>query len=64
MSERLTNAWYPLFAVAVASIFALMTFGYTTSNPIQKDAAQNTRAAYHLVHAGVISSRQAGERSA
>jgi hypothetical protein len=55
MSERLTNAWYPLFALAVASIFALVTFGYTTPNPIRKDAGQNTRAAYHLVHAGVIS---------
>ena len=36
-------------------MFAELTFDYTTRNPIQKDAAQNTRGAYHLVHAGVIS---------
>ncbi len=45
--------------------FAAVTFHYTTQNPIQKDAAQNTRAAYHLVHAGVISvDKQASETPA
>ncbi len=48
--------WLQVFGVAiVASALALLTFAHTTSMPIIKDAAQNTRAAYYLVHAGVIS---------
>ena len=56
MAARLMRAWYVLFAVAVATILGLMTFSHTTDTPITKDAWQNTSAAYHLVHAGVISS--------
>ena len=62
MSKRSAVIAYSVFALAVASVFAYLTFGYTTPNPIQKDAAQNTRAAYHLIHAGVISAdKQASE---
>ena len=56
MSNKRKNLFYAAFAVVIAGVFAAVTFHYTTHNPIQKDAAQNTRAAYHLVHAGVIRS--------
>ena len=55
MLRRSKDVGYWVLALAVAAGFALLTFHYTTRNTIQKDAAQNTRAAYHLVHAGVIS---------
>ncbi len=62
MSNKRKNLFYAAFAVVIAGVFAAVTFHYTTRNPIQKDAAQNTRAAYHLVHAGVISlDKQASE---
>jgi len=35
-------------------LFAYRTFGHTTGSPIVKDAHQNLRAAYHLVHTGVM----------
>jgi hypothetical protein len=50
------EACYALFTVLVAFIFGFMTFPHTTGAPIIKDARQNTSAAYHLVHKGVISS--------
>ena len=49
------NRYLCLRALGVAAVFAYLTFGYTTRNPILDDAAQNTRGAYHLIHAGVIS---------
>ena len=55
MRDRLMKAWYSLFAVVAASVFAYLTFGHITEMPIQKDAAQNTLAAYNLAHAGVMS---------
>ena len=55
MLDRLKNGWYAIFALAVASVFASLTFAYTSQMPIINDAAQNTRSAYHLVHTGVIS---------
>lgn len=55
MPDRLAKAWYALLAITVAFILGLMTFSHTTETPITKDARQNTSAAYHLVHAGVIS---------
>ena len=55
MSNKRKNLFYAAFAVVIAGVFAAVTFRYTTRNAIQKDAAQNTRAAYHLVHTGVIS---------
>ena len=55
MSKRSVDVAYWVFALGVAAVFAYLTFGYTTQNPILDDAAQNTRGAYHLVHAGVIS---------
>ena len=58
MSKRSADVAYWLFAIFVTAVFAYLTFGYTTPNPILDDAAQNTRAAYHLVHAGVISRDQ------
>ena len=45
---------YVLLALSVACYFAYVTFGYTTEDPITKDALENARAAYHLVHTGVI----------
>ena len=63
MSNKRKNLFYAAFAIVIAGAFAAVTFHYTTRNPIQKDAAQNTRAAYHLVHAGVISlDKQASEK--
>ena len=56
MSNRRNDVFYAVFALAVASVFACLTFIYTTAMPILKDAAQNTRGAYHLVHAGAFSS--------
>jgi hypothetical protein len=55
VSKRSATIAYWVFALVVASVFAFLTFGYTTQMPIIKDAAQNTRGAYHLVHEGVIS---------
>lgn len=55
MSKRSVDIAYSVFALGVAVVFAYLTFGYTTRNPILDDAAQITRAAYHLVHDGVIS---------
>ena len=54
MSKRSVAIAYWVFALVVAAVFAYLTLGYTTHNPILDDAAQNTRSAYHLVHAGVI----------
>ena len=59
MSKGSANIGYWILALAVASIFAYLTFDHTTPNPIQKDAAQNTRAAYHLVQTGVIAGNKA-----
>jgi hypothetical protein len=56
VSRRAIAYW--VFALVVAALFAYLTFGYTTYNPILDDGAQNTRSAYHLVHAGVISRDQ------
>ena len=55
MSKRSDDNAYLLLAIASAFFFSLLTFLYTTGAPNLKDGAQNTRAAYHLVHAGVIS---------
>jgi hypothetical protein len=54
VSNGLKNIWYALFAVVVASVFAYLTFSHITPMPIQKDAAQNTRAAYYLIHLGIM----------
>ena len=43
----------------MAASLALLTFHYTTHNSIQKDAVQNTRAAYYLMHAGVMAGDKA-----
>ena len=51
----MTSAAFGIFALAVALIFAGLTVRYTTDSVIQKDAAQNMRGAYNLVHGGVIS---------
>ena len=56
MASRLAKAWYALLAIVAALILGLMTFSHTTGAPITKDARQNTSAAYHLVHTGVMSS--------
>lgn len=48
------DTWYLPFAVAVGTVLALVTFDYTSEMPIIKDAAENTRAAYHLAHTGVL----------
>jgi hypothetical protein len=45
---------YVLLALSVACYFAYVTFGYTTEDPITKDALENARAAYHLVDTGVM----------
>ena len=63
MAATLIKAWYVLFAIAVAAFLGLMTFAHTTDTPITKDARQNTSAAYHLVHAGVISSDKQGREN-
>ena len=55
MSKKPYGVFYKLFPLAAAACFALLTFGYTSEMPIMKDGAQNTRAAYHLVHTGVMS---------
>ena len=55
MSNERKNS--DLRAFAVASGLVCLRFSRSATlpaNPIQKDAAQNTRAAYHLVHAGVM----------
>ena len=63
MAKGSANIGYWIVALTTASIFACLTFHHTTSNAIQKDAAQNTRAAYHLVLTGVISlDKQASEK--
>ena len=49
------NNLHIVFALLVSGLLAASTFAYTTDMPIIKDAAQNTRGAYYLVHAGVIS---------
>ena len=49
------NNLHIVFALLVSGLLAAFTFAYTTGMPIIKDAAQNTRGAYNLVHAGVIS---------
>ena len=59
MSNERKNLIYAAFAVVVAGVFAALTFGHTTSNPIQKDGAQNIRAAYYLVHTGVMAGDKA-----
>lgn len=65
LRKDLTGTAFGIFALAVALIFASLTFVYTTEMPIIKDARQNTSAAYHLVHAGVISiDKQATETPA
>ena len=46
--------YYVLLALSVACYFAYVTFGYTTEDPIIRDAHDNARAAYHLVHTGVM----------
>ena len=62
MSNKRKDVFYAIFTFAVASVFAGLTFFHTTAMPIEKDAGQNTRAAYHLVHTGVMSrDRQASD---
>ena len=56
MPNKLMKAWYALVTTVVATILGLLTFNHITDTPLIKDARQNTSAAYHLVHAGVISS--------
>ena len=56
MDYKLRKAWYALVTTVVATILGLLTFNHTTDTSLIKDARQNTSAAYHLVHAGVISS--------
>jgi len=55
MFNKSHGVFYKFFTLAAASGFALITFGYTSEKTIIKDAAQNTRAAYHLAHTGVMS---------
>jgi hypothetical protein len=50
----LTDAAHAFFILLVACLFAYRTFGYATASPIESDAHQNLRAAYHLVHTGVM----------
>lgn len=56
MTVRQKSFTYILFGFFVAICFAGLTSSYTTDRPIIKDAAQNVRSAYHLVHDGMISS--------
>src|SRR5262249_3947583 len=53
-SNRFRDTTYVFFILLVACLFAYRTFGDTTGSPIIKDAHQNLRAAYHLVHTGVM----------
>ena len=54
LMPKLTDAAYAFFILLVACLFAYRTFGYTTASPIESDAHLNLRAAYHLVHTGVL----------
>src|SRR5262245_2173300 len=54
MPSRIARAAYASFILLVACLFAYRTFGHTTESPIVKDAHQSLRAAYHLVHTGVM----------
>lgn len=44
----------PLFILVFGIIFGCLTFRHITPSDIIKDAGQNLRAAYHLVHTGII----------
>jgi hypothetical protein len=54
--NKLGRISYVLFSLSVACLFAYLTVSYTTKAPIRGDARQNARAAYHLVHTGVMGS--------
>jgi hypothetical protein len=54
MLNKLKSRWYALIALSFAFVFGCLTFAYTTQMAITKDAAQNVRAAYHLVHTRVM----------
>src|SRR5215467_11421028 len=54
LMPKLTDAACAFFILLVACLFAYRTFGYATASPIESDARQNLRAAYHLVHTGVM----------
>ena len=60
MTERSKQIAYALFALAVAASLALSTGFHLTARPILKDAAQNLRGAYYLVHAGTIGDERSG----
>ncbi len=51
---RVGDTLYAFFILIVAVIFGGLTFRYTTGSEIIKDAAQNLRGAYHLVHTGTM----------
>jgi hypothetical protein len=53
-SNKIKDFYYVLFSLFVACSFAYLTLNYITEAPIKSDAQQNARAAYHLVHTGVI----------
>jgi hypothetical protein len=55
LRREITSAAFGVIVLAVALVFAGLTTLYTTDRVIQKDAAQNMRGAYNLVHSGVIS---------
>src|SRR5262249_15510907 len=61
-SSKLVDFWYVLFGFSAAGLFAFLTLSYTTDAPIKSDAAWNARAAYHLVHTGVMGADEANPR--
>ena len=61
-SSKLVDFWYVLFGFSAAWLFAFLTLSYTTDAPIKSDAAWNARAAYHLVHTGVMGADEANPR--
>ena len=52
--QRLGALLYAALALLAACFLAILTFGYTTDSPIAKDAGENTIAAYHLAHTGIM----------
>lgn len=46
--------WYHVLSVATALVVAIIGSTVLTASLIQDDAAQSVRAAYHLVHTGVM----------
>src|SRR6185369_11809093 len=53
MSNRFKDITYAFFLLLVACSFAYRTFGHTTGSSVMAHS-ENLRAAYHLVHTGVM----------